>query len=100
MMPKRTNDFQKLIYLIHHQLVGQATVTESKFLHDRAANIDREVDIVIETQVGDYPLIIGIECQGRGRIATVEWVDQMTTKSLFGNYPESALALGQNWVSE
>src|SRR5437588_2098591 len=79
-MPKRSNDFQKLIYLIHHQLMGEATVTESKFLHDSAANIDREVDIVIETQAGEYSLIIGIECQGRGRIATVEWVDQMAMK--------------------
>ena len=73
-MPKRSNDFQKLIYLIHHQLVNEAIVTESKFLHDRAANIKREVDIVIETFVSDYPLTISIECQGRGRVANVEWV--------------------------
>src|SRR2546423_3686608 len=79
-MPKRSNDFQKLIYLIHHQLAGNAIVTESKFLHDKAANIDREVDIVIETQVGDYPLLIGIECQGRGRVADVAWVEQMKSK--------------------
>ncbi len=52
-MPKRSNDFQKLIYLIHHQLTGEAVVTESKFLHDNAANIEREVNIVIETRVGD-----------------------------------------------
>lgn len=69
-----------MIYLIHHQLIGEATVTESKFLHDRAANVDREVDIVIEIQAGDYPVIIGIECQGRGRVANVEWVEQMAAK--------------------
>jgi hypothetical protein len=79
-MPKRSNNFQKLIYLIHHQLANEAIVTESKFLHDRAANIDREVDIVIETFVGDYPLTISIECQGRGRVANVEWVEQMKSK--------------------
>ena len=79
-MPKRSNDFQKLIYLIHHQLAKEAIVTESKFLHDRAANVDREVDIVIEKQVGDYTVTIGIECQGRGRVANVEWVEQMITK--------------------
>src|SRR6266852_4573708 len=79
-MPKRTNDFQRLIYLIHHQLMGEATVTESKFLYDSAADSNREVDIVIEIQAGEYPLIIGIECQGRGRVATVEWVEQMATK--------------------
>ncbi len=79
-MPKRTNDFQQLIYLIHRHLLGEATVTESKFLHDRAANINREVDIVIELQAGEYPVIIGIECQGRGRVADVEWVEQMAVK--------------------
>jgi hypothetical protein len=79
-MPKRSNDFQKLIYLIHHQLANQAIVTESKFLHDRAVNKDREVDIVIETEIGGHPIIIGIECQGRGRVADVEWVEQMKSK--------------------
>jgi hypothetical protein len=60
--------------------VDEAMVTESKFLHDRAANVDREVDIVIEMQAGAYPVIIGIECQGRSRVANVEWVEQMATK--------------------
>lgn len=79
-MPKRTNDFQRLIYLIHHQLMGEATVTESKFLYDSAADTNREVDIVIELQAGEYPVIIGVECQGRGRVASVEWVEQMAMK--------------------
>lgn len=79
-MPKRSNDFQKLIYLIHHQLAGDAIVTESKFLYDREAQKDREVDIVIETEVGGHSIIISIECQGRGRIADIEWVEQMQSK--------------------
>ncbi len=79
-MPKRSNDFQKLIYLIHHQLAKDAVVTESKLLLDRAANVNREVDIVIEKQVGEYKITISIECQGRGRVANVEWVEQMITK--------------------
>jgi len=79
-MPKRSNDFQKLIYLIHHQIAEAAVVTESKFLYDKEAKIDREVDIVIEAQISDYPMIIGIECQGRGRVANIEWVEQMIQK--------------------
>ncbi len=35
---------------------------------------------MIEKQVGDYTITIGIECQGRGRVANVEWVEQMITK--------------------
>jgi len=79
-MPKRSNDFQKLVYLIHHQLAEGATVTESKFLYDRASNANREVDIVIDAHIGDYSLMIGVECQGRGRVASVEWVEQMAAK--------------------
>jgi hypothetical protein len=79
-MPKRSNDFQRLIYLIHHQLAGGAMVTESKFLYDRASNTDREVDIVIEVNIGEYLLMVGVECQGRGRVASVEWVEQMAAK--------------------
>src|SRR5205085_7116871 len=65
---------------IHLQLAKEAIVTESKLLRYRAANVDREIDLVIEKQVGDYTITIGIECQGRGRVANVEWVEQMITK--------------------
>ena len=79
-MPKRTNNFQQLVYLIHHQLADNAKVTESKSLLDQASNAEREVDIVIETQVGDYSILISVECQGRGRVANIEWVEQMIAK--------------------
>jgi hypothetical protein len=79
-MPKHSNDFQKLIYLIRLQLEDNATVTESKFLHDNAANVEREVNIVIEAQVDEYSIIISIECHGRGRVANAKWVEQMAVK--------------------
>jgi hypothetical protein len=79
-MPKRSNNFQRLIYLIHHQLANDAVVTESKFLRDSAAEAEREVDIVIETTVGEYSLTISIECRDRGRVADIEWVEQMIAK--------------------
>jgi hypothetical protein len=34
-MPKRSNEFQRLIYLVHVNLAAGATVTESKMLRDR-----------------------------------------------------------------
>jgi hypothetical protein len=79
-MPQRSNDFQQLIYLIHHQIDDEAKVTESKLLPDRIVNITREVDIAIEKQIGDYSILVSVECQGRGRVASVEWVEQMIAK--------------------
>jgi hypothetical protein len=79
-MPKRSNSFQRLIYHIQRQLAGQSTVTESKFLRDRVTLQEREVDVVIESKIGDYELIIGIECNASGRKATVEWVERMIGK--------------------
>jgi hypothetical protein len=75
-MPKRSNEFQRIVFLIQRQLAGDATVTESKMLPNRDAGDFSEVDVVIETAIGGIPLTIGVECQGRGRSATVEWVQQ------------------------
>jgi hypothetical protein len=34
-MPRRSNSFQRLVFLIQHQLAAGARVTESKFLPDK-----------------------------------------------------------------
>lgn len=52
MMPKRTNEFQQLIYAINLQLAQGATVTESKLLRHRLMGAEREVDVVIEIEIG------------------------------------------------
>lgn len=79
-MPKRSNDFQRLTYLIHHQLADKADVRESRFLYDSVLEQEREVDIVIETQISNYSVILSIECRGRGRPADVGWIEEMHTK--------------------
>jgi len=79
-MPKRSNEFQKLIYVIHQQISSEARVTESMMLPDHATGEEREVDIVIETQKGDKLLTMGIECCDRSRKADVEWIEQMWAK--------------------
>jgi hypothetical protein len=79
-MPKRSNTFQKLIYLIHQQLADGAQVTESKMLRDRITDEENEVDIVIEQDLAGAKIVISIECRGRGRPATREWVHEMWGK--------------------
>ena len=79
-MPRRSNNFQRLVYLIQRILTPGWEVTESEMLVDRITKEQREVDIVIRGNVGPHPFLIGIECAGRKRKAGVEWVEQLAKK--------------------
>lgn len=79
-MPKRSNDFQKLIYLVRTNLADGATVTESKMMRDRLTKRFREVDVVIEGKVGSHAVVVCIECRDHRRVADVAWVEQMKAK--------------------
>lgn len=81
-MPKRTNVFQQVITYIHEQMTSSAgTVKESQVVHERSCNAEREVDILLEQEVLGTKLRIAVECRGRGRKDTLEWID-----SLIGKY--------------
>ena len=47
-MPKRSNQFQRLIHSINAQLATGAVVSESKLIEHRLTGTKREVDIAIE----------------------------------------------------
>lgn len=79
-MPKRSNDFQRLIYLVRVNLADGAKVTESKLLRDRLTKALREVDVVIEGSVGGQKVRVSIECRDHKRVADVQWVEQMKAK--------------------
>lgn len=79
-MPKRSNDFQRLIYLVRVNLADGAKVTESKMMRDRLTKRFREVDVVIEGKVGLQPVVVAIECRDHRRVADVTWVDTMKSK--------------------
>ena len=79
-MPKRSNDFQRLVYLIRVNLAEGAKVTESKMMRDRLTKRFREVDVVIEGKVGNHPVTVCVECRDHKRVADVTWVDMMKSK--------------------
>jgi hypothetical protein len=79
-MPKRSNDFQRLIYLVRVNLSDGAKVTESKMMRDRLTKRFREVDVVIEGLVGQQPVVVAIECRDHKRAADVTWIDMMKAK--------------------
>lgn len=79
-MPKRSNDFQRLVYLVRVNLADGANATESKMMRDRLTKRFREVDVVIEGLVGQQSVVVAIECRDHKRVADVTWVDMMKTK--------------------
>ena len=79
-MPKRSNDFQRLVYLVQLNLSEGAKVTESKMMRDRLTKRFREVDVVIEGKVGSQPVVVSVECRDHQRVADVTWVDTMKSK--------------------
>jgi hypothetical protein len=81
-MPKRSNAFQQVVTLLHEQFASDGIVTESKFLPDSRTGKLREVDIVIESQVSEYPILLSVECIDHNRPATVEWIERMSAKHL------------------
>lgn len=78
-MPKRSTEFQKLVYLVKkHASVG-STVTDSEYLLDSRGR-KREVDVCIVSSVDGIPVLICIECNEKKRPADVGWVEQMKGK--------------------
>lgn len=79
-MPRRTNVFQKLILLLNEQLLDKASVIESAELRDAVTGKLREVDILIQGNIGDYAATIAVECIDSGRKADSTWVEGMSKK--------------------
>lgn len=79
-MPRRTNEFQRLIAAIQGHLDPGSKVAESVLLSDRITGTDREVDVVISGKVGSQPITVSVECRDRARPADVTWVEQMQAK--------------------
>lgn len=80
-MPKRTNEYQKLVLAINQHLASSdAKVTESKMLYDPISEQDREIDILIEDNSGPYTFRIGIECTAKSRPIGVPALEQLISK--------------------
>lgn len=79
-MPRRTNRFQQLVFLLQTQLAERALVTESDMLRDQRTGSLSEVDVTLKTEVNGIPITVGIECTAEGRRADINWVRRMVTK--------------------
>jgi hypothetical protein len=79
-MPRRSNEFQKLIHLIYQQLAPTASVNESVFLNERLTGTPREVDVLVEGVFAGSPIRLAIECRDHSRPSDIEWIDTLIGK--------------------
>jgi lambda repressor-like predicted transcriptional regulator len=82
-MPKRSNDFQRLVKRIYDQLApAGAKVTESASLPDYGEAAGPEIDVLIEFEVAGAarPMRIAIECRDHARRADKTWIDGIIGK--------------------
>jgi restriction endonuclease len=99
-VPRRTNKFQRLVYLIQHQLSDDAVVTESRLLTDMETGRSVEVDVVVEGTMADVRFVVGMECKSGKRPATVEWVNEMATKHAALPVNKTILVSGSGFTAE
>jgi hypothetical protein len=80
-MPKRTNDFQKLIKRIYEQIADKDDkVTESALVKENRSSTEREIDILLEKRMFGTSIKIAVECRGRERKDDIEWIDGLIGK--------------------
>ena len=90
-MPRRSDIYQRLVLEIHRQLGRGWTVSESCELREIVSGKRREVDIVAQTTVGGYTLVMCIEVRDRKRPADVTWVERLA--STHNDLPTDKLVL-------
>lgn len=80
-MPKRSNQYQKLIRDINSRLSSESVlITESKMLVDSITGEEREVDIYIEDLAGPYPVKVSVECTAKSRKLDRPAIEQLKAK--------------------
>lgn len=79
-VPKRTNTFQAVVFMIKKHIAGDAKVAESAELIDLVSGEKREVDVCIEADVAGHTVIVSLECRDHKRAQAVGWVEEMYAK--------------------
>jgi hypothetical protein len=79
-MPKRSNEFQRLVAMLTHLSSGDAVVRESVELMEIVSGDAREVDVVALGEVAGHGTAVGIECRDWKRKQDVQWVEQADNK--------------------
>ena len=72
--------FEKLVHLIQKELAGDADVILNESVRGQHSNTDRQIDICIRKRVGQFDVLIAIECKDHRVLLDVTVVGEFATK--------------------
>jgi hypothetical protein len=80
-MPRKGREFELLIGKLENIVLPKgAKISSPGFIKDRITGQQREVDILIEHNVGTSNIKIVIECRDRTSTQDTQWIEQIHTK--------------------
>lgn len=73
-------EFEQLVYQLQQQLSGDAEVILDATLAGEDSKTNRQIDILVKRFVGQYPMVIVMECKDYKRAVDVKEVEAFATK--------------------
>lgn len=79
-MPQRTNDYQKLVELIHRLFAPQNAIVTASAMVMSASGQEREIDVLVEYETELYPVRIAVEAKDLSRAIETTTLEQYIGK--------------------
>lgn len=80
MTEKKWEKFEQLVEKIQKDLAGTATVTRNDKIEGKNSGTKRQIDVSVRQKVGQFELLVAIECKDLARPVDVTDVESFTTK--------------------
>lgn len=91
-------EFEQLVYQLQQQLSGDAEVLYDTYLLGEDSKTDRQIDILVKRSVGQYPIVIVMECKDYKRPVDVKEVEAFATKLKDIKAQKGALVSGKGFT--
>jgi len=80
-VPRRSNDFQKLVLRIYSALGGaNSSVEESVLLPEKNSRVKREIDVLVTSNVAGHSVRVAVEARDHSARQDITWVDGLIGK--------------------
>jgi len=90
-------EFEQLVYQLQQQLSGDAEVILDATLPGEDSKVNRQIDILVKRSVGQYPIVIVMECKDYKRPVDVKEVEAFATKLKDVKAHKGALVSGKGF---
>lgn len=90
-------EFEQLVYQLQQQFSGDAEVVHDATLPGEDSKTNRQIDILVKRTVGQYPIVIVMECKDYKRAVDVKEVEAFATKLKDVKAHKGALVSGKGF---